>query len=113
MQYLAPLKLRTTITGLYSLPDSRKRKGNGGRGRSPPKVYSKPYPISQMECVTKLFLQISPSHMFDKALSTTLHPKKEKVFSALVEVFLLKNSFKQSGNFNFLIFPCEAFGFII
>ena len=55
----------------------------------------------------------SPSHMFDKALSTTLLPKKGKVFPALVEAFLLKNSFKQSGNFNFLIFPCEAFGFII
>ena len=51
--------------------------------------------------------------MFDKVLSTTLLPKKEKIFAALIEVFLLQNSFKESGNLNFLIFPCEAFGFII
>ena len=51
--------------------------------------------------------------MFDKVLSTTLLPKKEKIFAALIEVFLLQNSFKESGDLNFLIFPCEAFGFII
>ena len=51
--------------------------------------------------------------MFDRVLSTTLLPKKERIFPALIEVFLLKNSFKESGNLNFLIFPCEAFGFIM
>ena len=51
--------------------------------------------------------------MFDKVLSTTVPPKKEIIFSVLVEVFRLENSFKQSGNLNFLIFPVEAFGFII
>ena len=51
--------------------------------------------------------------MFDRVLSTTLLPKKERIFSALIEVFLLENSFKESRNLNFLIFPCEAFGFTI
>ena len=51
--------------------------------------------------------------MFGRVLSTTLLPKKEKIFSALIEVFLLENIFKESENLNFLIFPFEAFGFII
>ena len=51
--------------------------------------------------------------MFGRVLNTTLLPKKEIIFPALIEVFLLENSFKESGNFNFPIFPCEAFGFII
>ena len=51
--------------------------------------------------------------MFDKVLSTTVPPEKERIFSVLVEVFLIENSFKQSGNLNFLIFLGEAFGFII
>ena len=51
--------------------------------------------------------------MFDRVLNTTLPPKKERIFPALIEVFLLENSFKESRNLNFLIFPCEAFGFTI
>ena len=46
-------------------------------------------------------------------LSTTLLPKKERIFSVLVEVYLLENSFKGSVNLNFLIFSCEASDFII
>ena len=45
--------------------------------------------------------------MFEKVLSTTLLPKKERIFPALVEVCLLENSFNQSGNLNFLYFPVK------
>ena len=51
--------------------------------------------------------------MFDRVLSTTVLHKKERIFRALIGVFLLENSFKESGNLNFLIFPFEAFDFII
>ena len=51
--------------------------------------------------------------MFGRVLNTTLLSQKDRKFPALVEISLLKNSFKKSGNLNFLVFLSIAFGFII
>ena len=69
-----------------------------GRDRSPPRgVLRTLSKISDEVCYKNLtafnyylFLKISPSHMIDRVLITTLLPKKEKIFPALVKVFLLE-----------------------
>ena len=66
--------------------------------RSPPRgVLRTLSKISDEVCYKKLtafnhylFLKIYPSHMIDRVLITTLPSKKERIFPALVEVFLLE-----------------------
>ena len=45
--------------------------------------------------------------MSDRVLKTTLLPKKERIFPALVEMSPLENSFKEFGKLNFPYFPVK------